>query len=140
MFIFLVAFSVRAIALTRVPESWVTPSGGGQEDKIAVSLLERGEYASTYKVPTGPTAHVPPLYPFLISLIYRLVGLTLTAGYVRWLVDIAIVSAAYAMLPWLAARLGLRTEASSRFEKSQDPEAAEKAAPEDAAEEEEEEK
>lgn len=107
VFIFLVAFSVRAIALTGVPESWVTPPGGGQEDKIAVSLLERGEYSSTYKVPTGPTAHVPPLYPFLISLIYRIVGLTLTAGYVRWLVDIAIVSAAYAMLPWLAARLGL---------------------------------
>lgn len=105
--IFVVAFSVRAIALTRVPVAWVTPSGGGQEDRIAVSLLERGEYSSTYKVPTGPTAHVPPLHPFLISLIYRLVGLTLTAGYVRWLVDIAIVSAAYAMLPWLAARFGL---------------------------------
>ena len=107
VFIFLVAFSIRAIALTRVPESWITPSGGGQEDKIAVSLIERGEYSSTYKVPTGPTAHVPPLYPFLISLIYRLFGLTLTAGYIRWLVDIAIVSAAYAMLPWLAVRLGL---------------------------------
>lgn len=107
VFIFLVAFSIRAIALTRVPVSWVTPSGGGQEDKIAVSLLERGEYSSTYKVPTGPTAHVPPLYPFLISLLYRLVGLTLTAGYVRWIVDITIVSAAYAMLPWLATRFGL---------------------------------
>ena len=105
--IFLVAFSIRAIALTRVPVSWVTPSGGGQEDRIAVSLVERGEYSSTYKVPTGPTAHVPPLYPILISLFYRLVGLSLTAGYVRWLVDIAIVSAAYALLPWLAGRLGL---------------------------------
>jgi hypothetical protein len=110
LFIFLVAFSIRAIALTRVPESWITPSGGGQEDRIAVSLIERGEYSSTYKVPTGPTAHVPPLYPFLISLGYRLFGLTLTAGYLRWLVDIAIVSAAYAMLPWLAARFGLSRE------------------------------
>ena len=54
VFIFLVAFSVRAIALTRVPESWVTPSGGGQEDKIAVSLLEHGEYSSTCKVRPGP--------------------------------------------------------------------------------------
>jgi hypothetical protein len=25
---------------------------GGQEDKIAVSLLQRGEYSNTYKVPT----------------------------------------------------------------------------------------
>jgi hypothetical protein len=105
--IFVIALSVRAIALTRVPVSWVTPSGGGQEDRIAVSLVERGEYSSTYKVATGPTAHVPPLYPFLISLFYRLFGLTVTAGYIRWLVDIVIVSTAYALLPWLAARFGL---------------------------------
>ena len=43
VFIFLVASSIRAIALTRLPGSWILPPGGGQEDKIAVSLVERGE-------------------------------------------------------------------------------------------------
>ncbi len=105
--IFLVAFSVRAITLTRVPVSWVTPSGGGQDDRIAVSLVQHGEFSGVYKVPTGPTAHVPPLYPLLISVIYRLIGLSLTAGYVHWLVDIAILSTSLAMLPWLAIRFGL---------------------------------
>ena len=70
VFILLVAFSVRAIARTRVPESWVTPFGGGQEDKIAVSLLERGEYSSTYKVPARSADLAGRLLPIQTFVVF----------------------------------------------------------------------
>jgi hypothetical protein len=42
---------------------------------VAKSLAATGEFQNPYAVPTGPTAHVAPLYPFLISILIRLMGL-----------------------------------------------------------------
>jgi hypothetical protein len=43
----------------------------------------------------------------LLALIYKLFGLTLTAGYIRCFFCIVSYSAMYAMLPWFAERVGL---------------------------------
>jgi hypothetical protein len=74
---------------------------------VAMSLYERGEFADPYCLPTGPTAHMPPYVPVMLAGLYRVLGPTLLAGYVSWMFFIATTGLMYAMLPWLAGRLGL---------------------------------
>jgi len=105
--VFCLAFAVRAFLLTKVPERYIVPHARYETTAIAMSLYERGEFADPYAIPTGPTAHVPPLYPLWLSLLYRVFGTSLRAGYIQWLFDIAFDSTVLAMLPWVAQRLGL---------------------------------
>ena len=74
---------------------------------VAVSLARSGRFADPYKIPTGLTAHPTPIYAVVLGLIYRVFGVTVTAAYVRGLLAIVSFAALYAMLPWLALRLGL---------------------------------
>ncbi len=78
---------------------------------VAVSLARSGRFADPYKIPTGLTAHPTPIYAGILALIYRVFGVTVTAAYVRGLLAIVSFSALYAMLPWLALRLGLGASA-----------------------------
>jgi hypothetical protein len=49
--------------------------GAGFESfAIARNLVAHGEYANPFDAVTGPTAHLPPLYPFFLSLLMRLFG------------------------------------------------------------------
>nr|NIW37860.1 hypothetical protein [Gemmatimonadota bacterium] len=107
LIIFVVSFSIQSFFLTKVAERYVRPHTRWELQAVAVSLAEDGEFADPYFLPTGPTAHLPPIPPAIFALVYRLFGLTLTAGYIAWLVNMAIYSALWAMLPWLAARVGL---------------------------------
>lgn len=75
--------------------------------RVAMVLASRGEYADPYAVPTGPTAHVAPGYTLILAGIYYVFGNTLTAEIVKEMLSITIVSAQYALLPWLAMRLGM---------------------------------
>jgi hypothetical protein len=50
---------------------------------------------------------MPPFHPALLAAIYVLLGPTLAAGYVIWIVLIAGYGVMYGMLPWLGERLGL---------------------------------
>jgi len=104
--IFLLAFAVRAYLLTLVPLERY-PERFSELGAVARSLVERGQYADPYVLPTGPTAHPLPIYTGLIALLYRLCGLTLTAEYVRCVIIILGYSVSYAMLPWVAARMGV---------------------------------
>jgi hypothetical protein len=105
--IFLVSFGVQCFFLTRVPERHIRPHTRWETEAVAVSLAERGTFSDPYALPTGPTAHLPPVAPAIPALIYKLLGLTLAAGYVAWLVRIAMQAAFDAMLPWVAGRLGI---------------------------------
>ena len=40
--------------------------------RIAESIAWQGKFADPYMIPTGPTAHNAPIYPFLLSLVYGL--------------------------------------------------------------------
>jgi hypothetical protein len=93
--------------LTKLPARHVAPHTRFEVTAVAMSLYERGAFADPYALPTGPTAHMPPFHPALLAAIYHLLGPTLAAGYVTWLVLGACQGAMWAMLPWLAARLGL---------------------------------
>jgi hypothetical protein len=75
--------------------------------KIAVSLAKTGAFANPYSIPTGFTAHAAPLYPIAIAPLYRFFGDSRTADFARIVFSIAIASASYALLPAVAAALGI---------------------------------
>lgn len=105
--VFLVHLAVQCLFLSKLPVRYVQPHTRWEVNAVAIALYERGEFADPYCLPTGPTAHMPPFAPALLAALYVLLGPTLLAGYVSWLVFIALAGVMYAMLPWLADRLGL---------------------------------
>jgi hypothetical protein len=109
--IFTLSLSVQGSLLARIPPDVIRPHTRRELPAVAVSLATTGRFADPYVLPTGPTAHLPPIPPAVFALVYWLFGLTLTAGYVAWLLTMATCAAAWAMLPWLAPRVGLSAEA-----------------------------
>ncbi len=110
--IFFIAFGIRAIQfafLASTQENFYRP--GGEMGRVALSLLDTGDFANPYMIPTGPTAHPTPLWPALQALIYAAFGITPAAGYVRALIAITSWSLLYALLPWFARSLGLSVRA-----------------------------
>lgn len=79
-------------------------------EKIARSLAENNVFANPYALPTGPTAHHAPIYPFLLSLIFRMFGYGPDAKFIQVFVNITFVAAQMALLPYLSrlAQLPLR--------------------------------
>jgi len=109
--IFVLAFAIRGYFLTLVSERYILPHTRWEMEATAYSLAERGEFADPYILPTGPTAHLPPIMPGITALIWVLFGMGAMAGYAAWLFKIATYSAMYAMLPWIAGRLGVGRQA-----------------------------
>jgi len=109
--IFILAFAVRVFFMTLVSEKYVHPHARWEMEAMATSLVQTGQLADPYILPTGPSAHLPPILPGLLALIWYLFGMGLTAGYAAWLFRIASCSAMYAMLPWFAHRLGVGGQA-----------------------------
>ncbi|UCD75535.1 MAG: hypothetical protein JSV91_01190, partial [Phycisphaerales bacterium] len=105
--IFFLSSAAQSFYLMNTPEGRIRPRSLTGIEAIAASLAEHGEYADPYIIDTGPTAHVPPVLTGFLALTYRIFGLTLTAGYITWIVGNACYSALYAMLPWIAGRLGI---------------------------------
>lgn len=104
--IFVLAFTIRFFRLMQVPLEFLTPNPDWELNAIAISLVETGQFADPYLIPTGPTAHLPPVYPFIFSMIYRVFGLTPSAGLATWIFIIISGSLLYALLPWFSNRLG----------------------------------
>src|SRR5947209_6970291 len=51
-----------------------SPTRGAEVELAATSLVHEGVLGNVYHDPTGPTAHVSPLYPLLIAGIYAVLG------------------------------------------------------------------
>lgn len=109
--IFILSLSIQGVLLSKVPEQWVRPDAPWELPSVALSLATTGRFADPFAVPTGPTAHLPPLPPAIYGTIYWLLGPTATAGYVAWFSDMATYSVLWALLPWLATRVGLSRQA-----------------------------
>ena len=105
--VFLVALAIRLYLLTRVPERYIIPHHRWEIEAIAWSLVENGRFADPYAVPTGPTAHVPPLYPLALSGVWRIFGLGASGGYAGWIMGLGLAALQCALIPWFAVRLGL---------------------------------
>ncbi|PWB55788.1 MAG: hypothetical protein C3F13_03720 [Anaerolineales bacterium] len=107
--IFLLSLTIRIHQLndlTREYPDYLAPTSESERGAIAISLLRTGEFANPYAIPTGPTAHLPPLVPLIESLIYRIFGLTSQAGSVSALFILFTASVLYGLLPWFSERLG----------------------------------
>lgn len=107
LLIFVLSVAIQSFFLTKVAERYIRPHTRWELQAVAVSLAQTGRFADPYMIPTGPTAHLPPIPPAIFALVYRLFGLTLTAGYIAWLASMAVYAAMWGMLPWLAGRVGL---------------------------------
>jgi hypothetical protein len=104
--IFLLSLAICVNQLNQVNRRYLVPTDDRELGAIAISLMKTGEFANTYMIPTGPTAHLPPVSPLIDSLTYKALGLTSRAGYVRALFIIVTASVLYGMLPWFSERLG----------------------------------
>jgi hypothetical protein len=107
LIIFALSFSIQGYFLTKFSERYIRPNTRWEASSISVSLATTGQFADPYMLPTGPTAHLPPIPPAIDGLIFRLFGLTLVAGYIAWLVRMATWAALWGLLPWIGARVGL---------------------------------
>jgi len=109
--IFLLTSAVSIHRFGRIPIEYLVPNPEWELGAIAISLAQNGRFADPYIIPTGPTAHLPPVYPYLISLVYRWFGVTPTAGYVIFSSILVTASLLYALLPWFSERFGLGRQA-----------------------------
>jgi hypothetical protein len=81
LFVFLSVFSFRlrlAFGLKRD-----LTSDRCEVEMIAESLARDGVFGNPYKLPTGPTSHAAPAYPYLLSAIYKAEGTGPAAEAVR---------------------------------------------------------
>ena len=107
LLLFALGLGVRGFVLTKIPAEAIRPDTRWEAPAIAVALAERGTFADAYALPTGPTAHLPPVPIALTALCYRAVGTDLAGGYAAWVLEMSVDAAVWATLPWVAASVGL---------------------------------
>jgi hypothetical protein len=75
---------------------------------VALAFAATGQIANAYRtLPTGPTAHVAPLYPILMGTVYRVFGDGETGETVKEVLASCVSSARAPLLVLLALALGL---------------------------------
>ena len=109
--IFSLSFAIHMQTLMKIPSRYLVPNPEWEMISIAISLMKTGQFADPYMISTGPTAHLPPIYPAIFTLVYRIFGLTSTAGYVSMSLIILAASIVDGMLPWLSKNLGMGGQA-----------------------------
>jgi hypothetical protein len=78
---------------------------GFEAGRIAKSIVEGHGYGNPFNGPSGPTAWLPPLYPLLIAVSFKLFGVYTNAAALALMVVNSIASAAIAPLVYeIAAR------------------------------------
>ena len=106
-FAFLIAAAVRIAALS-LSDQYVTALKQQVEVRnVAITLARTGDFANPYFVPTGKTAHLAPIAPFLTSLVYRTWGVTDRAEFVRGVVCSLCSALACGLTVLLGFALGL---------------------------------
>src|SRR5215469_15788535 len=76
-------------------------------ERVAISFAHHGTLADPYYLPTGPTAHVPPVYPILMGLIFRYVGEGWGGELVKELLSVLCAGALYGLLPFTSIAFGV---------------------------------
>lgn len=75
--------------------------------RVAASLARHGTFANAYGPNTGSTAHVSPLYPLVLSLIFRALGTGMAGEIAQEILSCLFASLTYAALPALGAACGM---------------------------------
>ena len=103
--VFAMAFVLR-IALVLLLPNFDVPAQGEMEN-VAAEWARTGQLANPYSTPTGPTAHLAPVYPLLLGLIYRLFGTGANGHFVQAIFGCALSAARCALILPTALLLGL---------------------------------
>ena len=107
------ALTIAAVAVaTRLAIIFLAGFGGGplyfaEVERVAKSLVTQHVFGNPYAVPTGPTAHLAPVYPWLVSLLFRLFGAGRLGALSVFLFNAVCASVQYALLVVLALACGL---------------------------------
>ncbi len=104
--IFAVSWIVR-IALVFAQGSQYLPVNPAEPVLVARSLAAGEGFSNPYGCMTGPSAHLAPVYPFLLSEIYRALPAGSSRELTVFIFGTTIVSLMYCLLPWLAVKLRL---------------------------------
>jgi hypothetical protein len=100
---FALAFGTR-VTYILATKSYTVVVFPGEMERVARNLAEHGELANAYGPHSGPSSHVAPLYPALLSLIYRAFGTDSTGRLVQELCATAVSSLAIALLALVPTR------------------------------------
>lgn len=109
--IFALAFAVRAVGLFAFRYYESDLDLDSEISHLAAQLAENFNFANPYTCVTGPTAHAPPAFPLILSLLYRLFEAGPVRETVICLVGSAVSSLIYALLPRFAVSLGFQRAA-----------------------------
>ena len=109
LLIFLWACAVRLVSFLAVDRFIAAEEKKGEMYNVARTIAERGEFSDPYreKMRTGPTAHVPPLYAYVLAAQIRLAPNEMFFRYANSLLAALAISLLWGCLPWVSARLEL---------------------------------
>ncbi|MDQ6760538.1 MAG: hypothetical protein M3Z32_11845 [Acidobacteriota bacterium] len=102
--IFLIAFGVRFSATLRHRPQ---PDNVYEPTKVALAVARHGSFADPFMIPTGPTAHIAPAFPLVLSVVYKFFGDGEAAEIAKRFLNCFVSSLQYALLPWVTRVLGL---------------------------------
>jgi hypothetical protein len=107
--IFALSWVVRVISLllAREPIEPGVPIRDVEIVYLAKSIVAGQGFANPFGCLSGATAHLAPVFPYLLGFIYRVFPAAHHTELAVKIVRITIVSVMYALLPWLAERLRL---------------------------------
>jgi hypothetical protein len=95
---------------TRSVLDWMAIPFANETLHVARSIATEGRFADPFgwvQVRTGYTAHVAPVYPLLVALVYREFGNAFEVLTVLWVANLVFLSVQMALLPYLSVRMGL---------------------------------
>lgn len=91
--IFLLAIIANALLAGVMPrgEGWEASGGDGEAAQIAAAIARGQGFSSPFIQSTGPSAWIPPVYPYLLAAIYRVFGVfAATSHWVAIAVNIVV--------------------------------------------------
>lgn len=104
--IFAVSWTLR-LALVLGAGSYRGPVYPVETVLVAGSLAAGEGFSNPYGCATGPTAHLAPVYPYVLSVIYRIFPPGSSRELTAYMFSATMASLAYALVPWLARKLQL---------------------------------
>ena len=105
--IFFIALLFR-VALIIVTKSYLAPERT-EVVNVARSLAAHGEFANAYSPTSGPTAHTSPIYPLLLSVVYRWFGTGQAGEVVQEVFACCLASLLWGWMPAASSIFGLGT-------------------------------
>ena len=76
-------------------------------NNVAISLAQGRGFANAFGPDSGPTAHTAPIYPFMLSVLYRVWGTERAGALAQVVFGYGLAGLGYAMMPFVAQALGI---------------------------------